>query len=189
MAQTDLSSRWSRDEFIRAWEAGTFERRVELVNGEVWPVVIGDWHGETVVLVSSALPKAGVTVTSATLPAGFSLPDPDCWVRRAGAEPLEMIGSQLHAWNPADVLLVVEVADETKPQDLGVKATLYGQAGFAVYWVATQDVIYEHSEPTAAGYRKRVEYRAGERIPITYAGTDLAVDDLIAPSASPSRRR
>lgn len=180
MAQTDLSYRWSRDEFIRAWEAGTFERRVELVNGEVWPVVIGDWHGKTVGRIMRALPGTDVEVTTATLPSGYSLPDPDCWVLRAGAQPVETISTRLHAWDPSDVLLVVEVADETKPQDLGVKAALYGQAGFAVYWVITRDVIYEHSEPTAAGYRTRIEYRSGDRIPVAYAGAELAVDDLIA---------
>jgi Uma2 family endonuclease len=43
------------------------------------------------------------------------------------------------------VLLVVEVADETLIQDLNVKAKLYGQAGYPVYWVVTQEAIYEHT--------------------------------------------
>jgi hypothetical protein len=61
--------------------------------------------------------RVGVRVTTATLPTGGSLPDPDCWVRRVDADP--------------------------------------------------------------TGYRSRVEYRPGERLPVPYAGTDLAVDDLI----------
>jgi Uma2 family endonuclease len=75
---------------------------------------------------------------------------------------------------------VVEVADETTIQDLNVKAKLYGQAGYPRYWVVTQEAIYEHTEPISTGYRKRVEYRHGERIPVPYAVADLAVDDLIA---------
>jgi hypothetical protein len=180
MVHAELAYRWSRDEFVRAWEAGAFDRRVELVDGEVWPVAIGDWHGKTVGRVIKALPDAGVELTTATLATGYSLPDPDCWVRRADAEPIETIGTRLHAWAAEDVLLVIEVSDETVPQDLGVKAAIYGQAGYPLYWVVTQDVIYEHSQPSAAGFRVRVEYRRGERIPVPYAATELAVNDLLA---------
>lgn len=42
-------------EIVReAWEAGAFDHRVELVEGEVWPVVIGDWHGETLAISSDS---------------------------------------------------------------------------------------------------------------------------------------
>lgn len=166
---------------MRAWEAGAFDHRVELIEGEVWPVVIGSWHGDTVGQLTAVLPRSGVRVTTATLPTGESLPDPDCWVRRAEAAPIGTVGSRLTVWDPSDVLLVVEVSDDTVLHDLNVKTRLYGQAGYPVYWVVTQDVIYEHTVPTPRGYRTRVEYRPGERIPVGYAGTDLAVDDVIAP--------
>jgi hypothetical protein len=38
-----------------------------------------------------------------------------------------------------------------------------------------------HTGPISTGYRTRVEYLHGERIPVAYAATDLAVDDLIGP--------
>jgi hypothetical protein len=179
VSEAALIYRWSRDEFVRAWEAGVFDHRVEFVEGEVWPVVIGPWHGKTTMQVGHVLPREGATVTSATLPAGDSLPDPDCWVLREGAEPSGSIGARLVEWRPEDVLLVVEVADETVLQDLGIKARLYGGAGYAVYWVVTQDVVYEHTEPTPEGYRVRVEHRRGDRIPVRYAGTDVAVTNLL----------
>jgi hypothetical protein len=79
----DLQSyRWSLGEFIRAWKADVFDRRVGLVDGEIWPVVIGGWHGDTTIRLARRLPESGVTITSATQPAGDSLPDPDCWVRK-----------------------------------------------------------------------------------------------------------
>ncbi|GAA3297950.1 Uma2 family endonuclease [Dactylosporangium vinaceum] len=180
MTQPALAYRWSQSEFVRAWEAKAFDHRVELVEGEIWPVVIGSWHGDAVGQVLALLPRVGVRVTTATLPTGGSLPDPDCWVRRADAEPVGTIGTRLSVWDAADVLLVVEVADETTIQDLNVKARLYGQAGYAVYWVITQEAIYEHTGPIATGYRTRVEYLHGERISVPYAGVELAVDDLIA---------
>lgn len=175
-----LAYPWSQREFVRAVEAGAFDHRVELVEGEIWPVFIGSWQGDTVGQLLALLPRSGVRVTTATLPTGESLPDPDCWVRRADADPVGTIGSRLSMWNASDVLLVVEVADETTIQDLNVKARLYGQAGYPVYWVVTQQAIYEHTEPIPTGYRTRVEHRHGERIPVQHTGTDPAIDDLIA---------
>jgi hypothetical protein len=179
MTQPALAYQWSQSEFIRAWEAGAFDHRVELVEGEIWPVVIGSWHGDTVGQLLALLPRSEVRVTTATLPTGGSLPDPDCWVRRAGADPIGTIGSRLSIWDASDVLLVVEVTDETTIQDLNVKVKLYGHAGYPIYWVVTQEVIYVHTDPISTGYRTRVEYLHGERIPVPYASTDLAVDDLI----------
>lgn len=172
--------RWTRDEFVRAWEVGAFERRVELVEGEVWEVSIGPWHGKVTARVVRALPGDDVEVTMATLPAGDSLPDPDCWVLRAGASPAGTIGRRLASWRPEDVLLVVEVSDESVTQDLGVKALLYGRAGYAAYWVVTRDAIYEHTNPTLNGYRTRATYTPDDRIPVDYAGIELKVAALLA---------
>ena len=43
----------------------------------------------------------------------------------------------------------------------------------------TPELIYEHTEPSPTGYLVRREYHRGTRIPVRYAGTDLAVDDLL----------
>ena len=181
MTSTVPNYRWSVGEFVRAWEAGAFDRRVELIEGEVWPVVIGYWHGETVGRVIGALALSGVRGTTATLASGENLPDPDCWVRRPEAEPLGTIGRKLSTWSADDVLLVVEVSDETVLADLTTKARIYGSAGWPVYWVVTADVVYEHIEPHETGYGTRHEYRRGSRLPVRHAGTDLAVDDLLGP--------
>lgn len=176
---TEPAYRWSVSEFVRAFDAGAFDHRVELIEGEIWPVVRGSWHGEAVGRVFALLPRSRVRLTNATLPSGDSLPDPDCWVRRAGSAPIRTIGTRLDVWSPADVLLVVEVSDETVIHDLNVKTRVYGAAGFPVYWVITKERVYEHTGPTPSGYRHRTEYGPGERIPVAYADTDLAVDDLI----------
>jgi Uma2 family endonuclease len=138
-------------------------------------------HGRPAPGIAAAGRRAGDNVDPADR---GSLPDPDCWVRRADAEPIGTIGSRLSVWDAADVLLVVEVADETTIQDLNIKAKLYGQAGYPVYWVITQEAIYEHTGPIPTGYRTRVEYLHGESISVPYASTELAVDELVA--ASPS---
>ncbi|GIF19341.1 hypothetical protein BJ973_006385 [Actinoplanes tereljensis] len=179
MTEPGLVYRWSVSEFVRAFEAGAFDHRVELIEGEIWPVVIGSWHGDTMVHLLGLLPRADVRITTATLPTGSSLPDPDCWVRRADAVPVGVVGTRLSVWSPADVLLVVEVSDETVLHDLNVKTRLYGSAGYPTYWVVTQERIFEHTEPTPLGYRRRVEYGIGDHIPVAYASRELPVADLI----------
>ena len=181
MTSTVPNYRWSVSEFLRAWEAGAFDHRVELIEGEVWPVVIGDWHGTRVFDVAAMLRHPGVQVTGSTLPSSDSLPDPDCWVRRADASSSGKLGHRLSTWSPDDVLLVVEVSDETMMADLTVKAKIYGTAGWPVYWVVTPEAVYEHIKPQPGGYGTRNEYRRGQRVPLRYADTDLAVDDLLGP--------
>jgi hypothetical protein len=181
MSAAPAAYRWSAAEFLRASEAGVFDHRVELVEGEVWPVVIGSWHGDTQALVARLLWAPGVRVSTSTLDVGSStsLPDPDCFVRRADAKPIGTRGTRVEIWDPADVHLVVEVSDDSVIVDLNTKAKLYGGAGYAVYWVVTRDVIYEHVSPTPQGYRSRTEYRRGDRIPVAYAETELPVDEIL----------
>lgn len=172
--------RWTRDGFLRAYEAGAFDERVELVNGEVWPVVIGDWHGEMVLHASGVLSRFdGVKATSASLPTGDSVPDPDFWIRRAAARPVGQLSRRLSQWDAADVLLVVEISDETLMADLSTKAGLYGSEGYPTYWVISPDVIYVHTEPITGGYKVRTEYRRGDRIPVPYADTEVPVDNIL----------
>lgn len=164
---TSVRYRWDVESFLRAHAAGVFRTRVELVDGEVWPVVLGDWHGEATARLAAALASLG-TLTQSTLATGGSLPDPDLWLRRTGAEPVDVVSARLSRWDPADVLLVVEVADETLPEDLTVKARLYGSAGYACYWVVTRDGVHEHTAPTADGY---------DRVRVAGPGESIALPD------------
>jgi len=45
--------------------------------------------------------------------------------------------------------------------------------------VITKERIFEHTDPVEGGYRHRTEYRAGDRIPVGYAGVELAVGELL----------
>lgn len=148
---TSVRYRWDVGSFLRALDAGAFRSRVELVEGEVWPVVLGDWHGDVAARLVAALASHGHP-TQATLATGDSLPDPDVWLRRRGAQPLGKVSARLSRWDPDDVLLVVEVADDTVREDLTVKARLYASAGYARYWVATREGLHDHLQPTPEGY-------------------------------------
>ena len=179
MSQLVTPYRWSPTEFLRAHDAEVFHGRVELVEGEVWPVVIGSWHGKTVMRVARALPGDEVEITTETLASGDSLPDPDCWVQRQGAKPRGELGGRLSLWRPEDVLLVVEVSDETLHADLMIKARVYGSAGYAVYWVVSPDVVYVHTSPIPGGYAQQTEHRRGDRVRLPYVDVELVVDDLL----------
>jgi Putative restriction endonuclease len=151
MSSTVAPYRWSVSEFLRAWEAGAFDNRVELINGEVWPVVIGRWHGRTVTQIIALLKQFQGEVTTATLPSGNSLPDPDCWVLRDGAVPVGVLGSKLDCWNEQDVLLVVEVSEDTLFSDLNVKRRSMAQpAGRFTGWSRRTRSTYTPSRVTPA---------------------------------------
>ncbi|RJO75017.1 hypothetical protein D5S18_16620 [Nocardia panacis] len=179
MTEVPTTYHWTPDGFVRAWAAGAFNGRVELIEGEVWTVVIGGWHGFAVLRVAECLPRKGFRKSNGTLPTAGSLPDPDCWIVRANAEPIGKIGARIDVWDSKDVPLVIEISDETVVADLNVKSKLYARGGYAVYWVITKDAVYEHTEPRVSGYAVVRKFLPGERIPVRYADTDIAVDDLL----------
>ena len=176
--------RWSTEGFLRAWEAGAFgDARVEMVDGEVWPVSIGSWHGTTTMRLARSLPNSSYEVTSESLVLPSSVVDPDAWVRRVSAEPQRSASARMAVWDAADVLLVVEVGDETLQADLTTKARLYASAGFAVYWVVSRDGVHEHTGPTALGYRSTQKHWPGDQLQVPYAPVTLDVAALVGAHA------
>jgi Putative restriction endonuclease len=175
--------RWDEESFILAWEAGVFrDERVELVEGEVWPVSIGLWHGAVTSNIVRALPDHEWRVTTASLPASGSVPDPDVWVHRREARPIARIGAtgRLARWDPSDVALVVEVADSSLGADLDTKARIYGRAGYPIYWVAHHQGVEVLTEPYEAGYRHRRSFVPGDHVPVPYRDDrTIAVDELL----------
>lgn len=148
---TSVAYRWDVESFLRAHDLGAFHGHVELVEGEVWQVGIGEWHGSVTGNVFEVLLGQG-RLTSSSLLSDGSLPDPDVWVRRVGAAPAGALSPRFSRWAPEAVLLVVEVSDETLHEDLTVKARLYARAGWARYWVVARDGVHDHTEPGPAGY-------------------------------------
>lgn len=173
---------WDEESFIRAWESGVFrDQRVELVGGEVWPVSIGVWHGGVAANLAHHLRYEGWQVTMATLPAAGSLPDPDAWVVRRGAEPVSRLGDtgRLARWSPSDVALVVEVADTSFVADTEVKARIYGAAAYPVYWVLHRGGAEVFTEPYEAGYRQRHHIPIHGTLTLPYSAAHLALADLL----------
>ncbi len=176
------SWRWDEAAFVRAWEAGVFgDSRVELVQGEVWPVSIGDWHGAVAANVARALPNDGWRITLATLPSAGSLPDPDVWVRPRLAEPMARLGTtgRLTRWAATDVVLVVEVADTSFAADTEIKPAVYGAAGYRCYWVLHRGGAEIFTDPFDGGYRSRSHVDVDGEVVVPYAPVSLAVSALL----------
>ena len=173
--------RWTAEEFVDAWEAGAFadRHRVQLVDGEVWDLgPIHGWHGRAVPRLVQLLAADDAVVTTETLPMPRSMPDPDAWVLRGGAEPVGSVRGYA-TYDPADVLLVVEVSDATLRADLTSKAAVYAEGGVSHYWVLARDALHVHEGPSAHGYAKVRVLGPDDAVTLPYADRALTVRDLL----------
>src|SRR5262249_19731182 len=89
---------------------------------------------------------------------------------------------------PADVGLVVEVADLILPGDRDDKGRIYARAGIVCYWIINLgdrqvEVYTSPSGPTASPtFAQRTDYRAGDQVPLVLDGTtvaQIAVQELL----------
>jgi hypothetical protein len=111
-----------------------------------------------------------------------SEPEPDFVVALGGVEQYE----QGHP-GPADVALVIEVADSTLEQDRDDKKRIYARARLPIYWIVNipEARIEVYTQPRAGKnpiYRQRRDYLPAETIPLVIAGQDvgsIAVHDLL----------
>jgi Uma2 family endonuclease len=174
--------RFSVEEYHRMAGAGLFgdDDRVELVEGEIIDMApIGSRHAACVdrlnrLLVSRLGERAIVRVQSPVRLSDLSEPQPDVAVlapRRdfyAGAHP-----------GPADVLVVVEVADTTVAWDRGVKVPLYARAGVAEVWLVdlAGETVEVSRQPGAGGYGESHRAGRGDRLEVMGAG--IGVDEIL----------
>ncbi|GAB4457555.1 MAG: Uma2 family endonuclease [Armatimonadaceae bacterium] len=133
-----LRYRWTVDAFYRAVDAGVFEepRRIEVIRGELWEKEpVNPPHALATERIARRFrqlfePVCWVREEKPVRIAPDSEPIPDVTVVRGEAENY----SEGHP-TPADVLLLVEVANSTAAFDTGGKAQLYAEAGIREYWV------------------------------------------------------
>src|SRR5262249_46760367 len=89
---------------------------------------------------------------------------------------------------PADIGLVIEVADTTLAGDRADKCRIYARAGLACYWIVNLndrqvEVYTSPSGPTASpAFAQRTDYHVGDTVPLVLdAATvaSIAVVDLL----------
>lgn len=154
--------------------------RVELVEGEIIDMApIGSRHAACVdrlteFFVTRLAGRATVRVQGSVRMSDLSEPEPDIAVLVPRAD----FYADAHP-GPAEVMLVVEVADTTVGWDRGVKIPMYGRAGVAEAWVVDLNTgtIEMWTEPGPDGYA--ATRRAGRGDELGVAGVTVTVDEIL----------
>jgi Uma2 family endonuclease len=112
------------------------------------------------------------------IPSQMSMPEPDRSVARGAVRDYLARDP-----DPADVLLVVEVADSSL-RDNRALAQVYGAGGIPCYWIVNlvDRQVEVHSGPCSAGYQAHQNFKPGQDIPVVADGVEIgriAVDDLL----------
>jgi Uma2 family endonuclease len=156
-------------EYYAMLEAGilTEDDRVELIEGEIVEMAaIGSRHASCVkrlndLLVSNLRERALVAVQDPVHLGDISEPEPDVSVLRrrddyySGAHP-----------GPAEIFLLIEVADASLLFDRKVKIPLYAASGIPEAWLIdlTQAILEVYRKPEQGTYRETVRLRAGSSV-------------------------
>jgi Uma2 family endonuclease len=182
----ETRKRFTVAEFDRMAEVGILaeDDRLELIDGEIVEMnPIGPRHTVSVALLTQQLMPAADSASAHICVAGaLVLGDdgevyPDLVIRRG--QPRQY--RDRHA-TPADVLLVVEVADSSLRHDKDVKLPRYARAGVRNVWLV--DVVNDHvlayADPSAQGYRVVQSLRPGDQVRSeTLPGWQFAVTDFL----------
>lgn len=166
-------------------DAGVFSEkdRLELIEGEVIDKSpISSHHAGCVTRLNTLLYRqpdlsAIVSVNNPVRIDEFSEPEPDI----ALLKPRDDFYSNAHP-TPADVLLIVEVADTSVDYDRRVKLPVYARAGIPETWlmVLPKDIIEVHSQPVNGKYQKVQRLKRGKTlVSPTVPGLSFKVDDLL----------
>jgi Uma2 family endonuclease len=156
--------------------------RVELIRGEiVAKMPIGDPHIACVdrlnrILVRAVGDDAIVSIQN-PIRLADSEPEPDVVLKRPRHDFYGKPG-------PADILLLIEVADASLEDDREVKRPLYAEAGIGEYWIVNlvDGCLEVHRQPRPDGtYAEVRTLRPGETIEIAaLPSVTVAVTNVLA---------
>ncbi len=137
---TEISKRlFNVHEYHRMVDAGILheDSRVELIRGEILTMSpIGPPHNGAVIRATNKLvrivdDRALVAIQGSVRLDEFDEPQPDVVLLRPKADYY----ASGHA-GPADILLIIEMADSSLEYDQTIKAELYAETGVPEYWIA-----------------------------------------------------
>ncbi|MEM8599975.1 MAG: Uma2 family endonuclease [Bacteroidota bacterium] len=187
--------RFTVEEYHAIWESGVLgrEQRIELIDGHIIAMApVGVRHFTTVNRLNSLLVLAltGRAIVSVQNPVRLddeTEPEPDVTLLQPTVEGMRVP-------TPADVLLVVEVADTTEAFDRNVKLPRYAAAGVPEVWLVLVGNDHGpgraeiHRLPGPTGYGT-VEQHGPDGALTIAAFPDLApipVADVLPPPAAES---
>ncbi len=156
MVNTQLRS-FTIDEYHRAIEIGIIQdgERVELISGQIFNMAAkGTRHTVSTREIFKRLLNLIGNLADVQSQDPITLPD------RSEPEP-DIVIARLRADNyvnshptPADIILVIEVADSTLNFDRNTKAALYAAAGISEYWIVNlvDDRLEIYRQPESSIY-------------------------------------
>ncbi|MBD2494199.1 Uma2 family endonuclease [Nostoc sp. FACHB-280] len=130
--------RFTLDEYHKLTELGFFheDEHIELINGEIIQIICkGTAHATCLRNLLRELPKLVRDRATLQSKAPITLPpnsEPETDFAIVKNRPDNYLSAHP---SPADVLLVMEVADSSLSYDQDVKISLYAQAGISDYWI------------------------------------------------------
>ena len=177
--------RWTIDLYHQMIETGILgeDERVELIKGELTTMSpIGSEHSGVVdqlaeILIEQLMRRAVVKVQGPLQLEDHSEPQPDLILL---APRRDFYKRSLP--RPADVLLVIEVADSSLAYDRAVKMALYAGAGMPEAWIINliDRWIEVYRDPSPAGYTTLLKILPGKSIaPQSFADVVVVVDELL----------
>ncbi len=173
------------DAYHRMADAGIFgeEDRIELIDGDLIDMApISQGHAGVVSALAEALLLACArrAIVSPQNPVWLdrsSEPQPDLAVLRRRAD----FYASGERPGPADVLLVVKVADSSLRFDRTVKLPLYARAGIAELWIVDlrRRVVEVHQKPAGDGYGETTTHWSGDQLALAIAPEIVVKLDLV----------
>jgi len=163
LTTTPLPVRLRVEDFFRLDEAGAFEGygKTELIRGEIFYMNAQHRpHARAKIALYELLrewirafePGVAALIEATVAMPPYSAPEPDLILTTEpdGQGPVPV----------ASVRLLVEVADTTQGNDLGVKASLYAEYGVPEYWVVDLKarVLHRFSGSGSQGYAEKREF-------------------------------
>jgi Uma2 family endonuclease len=173
------------DVYYRMADAGIFgeDDRIELLDGDLIDrAPIGQGHAAVVNGLAEALfiacdRRAIVSAQNPVRLDRWSEPQPDLTVLRRRAD-FYATGERP---GPADVLLLIEVADSSLAFDRNVKLPIYARAGIGEFWIVDlkRRLLTCYRRPNGNSYGEMTVHQPGEDIALALAPEIVVRLDLV----------
>ena len=186
MSAVPAHHKFDADTYYAMAEAGLLKPtdRVELIGGEIVDMApigqehMGDVNWLTEAFVLAVRGAAIVSIQNSVRLGQYDVPEPDVVLfkrrddfYRTGARP-----------TPADVLLIVEVADSSLATDRSIKMALYAKFGITEYWIldVKRRRMIVHRQPEAARYAQVSEHTPDDTLALAAApAISIALSQLL----------
>jgi Uma2 family endonuclease len=181
--------RFTVAEYHHLIETGVFanDERYELINGWLVPKMTRNPpHDVCLVLVPEAirrlLPRGWHVRIQSAITTDDSEPEPDIAVARGPARRYVR-----HHPSPADIAMLIEIAESSLDLDRDVKGPMYARAGIAIYWIINlvDNQVEVYTDPNGGRrpkYRRRRVFEIDSRLPLVIGGKEverIAVRELL----------